>query len=87
MNVISDISDHETVLFTMDSLLFLNACVFIAFLKKIPLNIPDIFFGPLANLIHNKLKVLANIELSKCKFINIYKLDHEIPTYPFSFIL
>lgn len=69
----------------MDSLLFLNACVFIVFSKK-SLQI-CLSFGPLANLIPNKLKVLANIELSKCKIIKIYKLDHELSTYPFPFML
>lgn len=69
----------------MDSLLFLNACVFIVFLKK-SLHI-YFYFGPLANLIHNKLKVLTNIELSKYKLINIYEQDHELCTHPFPFIL
>lgn len=83
--MITDILDHERTLFTMDNLLFLNACVFIVFLKK-TLQI-YLFFGPLANLMPNKLKILANIELSKCKFVNIYEEHHELPTYPFPFIL
>lgn len=83
--MIADILDHERALFTMDSLLFLNARVFIVFLKKSLQRY--LFFGPQANLIHNKLKVLANIELSKCKLVNIYEEDHELPTYPFPFIL
>lgn len=69
--MVSDILVHERALIIMDSLLFLNACVFIVFGEIVSLLYLEkslqiyLFFGPLANLIHNKLKVLANIELSK----------------------